>query len=108
MVDTDVQGRFLLRSTLATAHITQVDEAGSVQEAPDLLAQHSYSFVSVDLALQGQDPWSVIAAAPSNSVRLVTADKLSMAMQLLAKMNGCVALQKPLSADKLAQLMVNA
>jgi CheY-like chemotaxis protein len=108
VVDADAPGRFLLRSALAANNMTQVDEAGSVQEALDLLAQHRYSFVSVDLALQGQDPWMVIAAAASASVRLVTADKLTMAMQLLAKMNGCVALQKPLPADKLAQLIAGA
>jgi DNA-binding NtrC family response regulator len=108
VVDADAPGRFLLRSALAANNMTQVDEAGSVQEALDLLAQHHYSFVSVDLTLQGQDPWMVIAAAASASVRLVTADKLTMAMQLLAKMNGCVALQKPLPADKLAQLVASA
>jgi CheY-like chemotaxis protein len=108
VVDADASGRFLLRSALAANNMTQVDEAGSVQEALDLLAQHHYSFVSVDLTLQGQDPWMVIAAAASASVRLVTADKLTMAMQLLAKMNGCVALQKPLPADKLAQLVASA
>ena len=107
VADADAQGRFLLRSTLATAHITHVDEAHSVKQALDLLAKNRYSFVSVDLALRDQDPWAVIMAAQSTSVCLVTADKLSMAMQLLAKINGCVALQKPLPADKLVQLMGN-
>lgn len=105
VADPDTQARFLLRSMLAANNITQVDEAGSVQEALDLMAQHRYRFVSVDLALQGQDPWAIVAAAPSSAVRLVTACKLSMAMQLLARMNNCVALQKPLPADKLAQMM---
>jgi CheY-like chemotaxis protein len=105
IADADRDARLYLRSKLAAAGITHVDEADTVERAKALLQAGHYHIVSMDLALNDQDPWSAVALVPKSSLRIVTAQSLGLGAKLTAKINGCAALEKPLHPGKLQSLL---
>jgi CheY-like chemotaxis protein len=105
IADLDRDARFYLRTKLAAVGVTSVDEATSVAQAKELMAAQHYHFVSIDLSLTDLDPWLAIASAAPSSLRMVTAQNLSMGAKLSAKVNGCSALEKPLHPGKLQSLL---
>ncbi len=105
LADPDPEARMFLRSLLSAMGITQIDEATTVQEAKALLAQKSYQFVCVDLALNNRDPWSVMADADQARVRLITGLSISLGDKLNAKIHRCIAMEKPLQSNKLGQML---
>ncbi len=105
IVDADRDARLYLRSKLAALGITQVDEADTVEHAKALLQAAHYHIVSMDLALNDQDPWSAVALVPKSSLRIVTAQKLGLGLWFTAKINRCAALEKPLHPGKLQSLL---
>jgi CheY-like chemotaxis protein len=128
VVDADGPARMYLRSKLAAVHITHVDEASTLGQARDLLGQQQYRFVSLDAGLKDADLWQTIALAkgtanlagqrPADDARsgldganrtvlLVTGQHISLTTQITAKLNHCTTLTKPLSPEKLQQLLQN-
>jgi hypothetical protein len=117
IADADGPARMYLRTKLAAVHITHVDEASTLAQAKDFLAQHRYSFVSLDAGLKDADLWQTIGLAKgalsltgglaNGTVLLVTGQHISLTTQITAKLNRCTTLVKPLSPDKLQLLLQN-
>jgi hypothetical protein len=105
VADADRTARLYLLSKLAAAGIVHVDEADSVAQAQALLAQYSYGVVSIDLALSDADPWLAVTAASAATLRLVTGHSIGLGTMLSAKVNGCIAMEKPLHPGKLSELL---
>lgn len=105
LADPDPQARLYLRSLLGAVGLTQVDEASSVADAQVLLAAHSYKFVCIDLGLSDSDPWLAVAQTRQVPLRLVTGLNISLTQKITAKVNGCIAMQKPLQSNKLGEML---
>ncbi len=107
LADPDPEARLYLRTLLSALGMTHMDEAASVAQAQAFLADNTYQFVCIDLGLSDLDPWLVVAAASSARVRLVTGLSLGLGSKLNAKLNGCIAMEKPLQSNKLGEMLRN-
>jgi CheY-like chemotaxis protein len=107
IADANREARLYLRSKFAALGITQLDEAASVTQAQNLLAQHGYHIVCVDLGMTDQDPWLAVAAAQAARLRIVTGQNIGLGTKFTAKVHGCVVLEKPLDPVKLSKLLLN-
>jgi CheY-like chemotaxis protein len=112
LADPDNDSRMYLRTKLASYGITHIDEAANVLEARDRLAPErlqrmDYDIVIVDLSLPGGDPWRVMAVAGNARLKLITQSRLSLANRMAAKVNGFVAMGKPLDPVRLNELLGN-
>ena len=106
IADTDREASLYLSSKLAAMGITHSDEALSTTQAKDLLVQHRYDFVSIDMALVGEDPWLAVALARrQGSMVLITGQQIGLTTRLSAKVNGCSVMQKPLEPAALSHLL---
>lgn len=106
VVDADREARLYLRTRLAVAGITHVDEAETLGEAQIFLAQQTYHFVSLDLDIRDKDPWQTVAAArQKKAVVLLTGLSIGIAVRMNAKRYQCHTMQKPLIPEILFQLL---
>jgi hypothetical protein len=110
LAEPDNTDRMYWKSKLASYGITHIDEASNVLEAKDFLAPErlqrmGYDMVVVDLDLPGGDPWSVLALAGSPRIKLLTHQRMSFANRMSAKVNGAIAMGKPLDVMRLNVLM---
>jgi CheY-like chemotaxis protein len=110
IADTDNDARLNLRTKLAFYGITHIDEVANVLEAKDHLAPErlqrmGYDLVIVDLDLPGGDPWSVMAAAASARLKLLIQHRMSFSSRMSARLNGCVAMGKPLDPSRLNDIL---
>jgi CheY-like chemotaxis protein len=102
--------RLYLRSRLAIAGMTVVDEADSADEANARCAQRPYALVIVSLELQDADPWSFVAALRSvpdmpRSV-IMTTHAPSWAAMEMAERAGCAGLLEiPFSPRQVLELL---
>lgn len=110
LAEPDNADRMYWRSKLASFGITQFDEASNVLEAKDYLSPQrlqriNYDIVVIDLDLTAGDPWSVLAMAGNPRLKLLTHARMSFAHRMTAKVNGAIALGKPLDPTRLNALM---
>ena len=106
IADTDREASLYLASKLAAMGITHTDEAQSTAQAKELLVQQRYAFVSIDMALAGEDPWLAVAQARrQGSLVLITGQQIGITTRLSAKVNGCSVMQKPLEPAALSLLL---
>jgi CheY-like chemotaxis protein len=110
LAEPDNADRMYWRSKLSSFGITHIDEASNVLEAKDYLAPErqqrmSYDIVVIDLDLTAGDPWSVLALVGNSRLKLITHARMSLANRMSAKVNGAIALGKPLDLTRLNALM---
>lgn len=110
LAEPDNADRMYWRSKLSSFGITHIDEASNVLEAKDYLSPErqqrmSYDIVVIDLDLPAGDPWSVLAMAGNPRLKLLTHARISFAHRMSAKVNGAIALGKPLDPSRLNALM---
>jgi hypothetical protein len=110
LADADNDSRLYLRTKLGSFGITHIDEAANVLEAKDFLSPErlqrmGYDIVIVDLDLPGGDPWTVLAMAGITRLKLLIQNRLSFTSRMTAKVNGCVAMGKPLDPSRLNELL---
>lgn len=110
LADADGDSRLYLRTKLASLGIMSIDEAANVLEAKDFLAaerlqRSDYDAVIVDLDLPGGDPWTVLASSGSPILKILTQHRLSFSTRMSAKLNGCIAMGKPLEPARLNELL---
>ncbi len=110
LADPDSQARFYLRTKLSAVGITHIDEASTVLEAqefvsPERMQRMGYDIVVLDLDLPAGDPWSLLAASGPARLKLLTQNRLSLANRMSAKVNGAVAMGKPLDLARLNALL---
>ncbi len=108
IVDDDATIRELLGSVLRRRDLT-VDVAGDGKEALDLLREHSYSVVLLDLLMPNVDGFGVIdnigSAISAPVVLVITGADRALIRQLdPQKIHGVV--NKPFDAEDLATLVV--
>ena len=110
LAEPDNHDRMYWRSKLASFGITHIDEASNVLEAKDHLAPErlqrmGYDIVVIDLDLTAGDPWGVLAMAGNTRLKLITHNRMSFAHRMSAKVNGAIALGKPLDPVRLNTLL---
>jgi CheY-like chemotaxis protein len=110
IADADKESRLYWRTKLASFGINQIVEVSNVLEARDYLApmtsqRTDFDAVVVDLDLPGGDAWSVMAAAGSARLKLITQARLSFSSRINAKARGYVSMGKPLDPTRLNQLL---
>lgn len=110
LADADGQARLYLRTKLSSYGINHIDEAANVLEAKDFLSPErmqrmAYDIVVVDLDLPGGDPWSVLARSGNPRLKLLIQHRLSFTSRMSAKVNGCIAMGKPLDPSRLNELL---
>lgn len=88
--------RLYLRSRLALAGLTEVDEAASAGEASSLFSQRHYDLVILSNELDDADPWSLVQALKSQPVPvhsvIMTTHFPSWAVMEQAERAGCSGL----------------
>jgi hypothetical protein len=110
VADPDSQARFYLRTKFSSFGITHIDEAATLQEAqeflaPERLQRMGYDILVFDLDLPGGDPWSLVATTGIVRLKLLTQNRMSFAHRMSAKVNGAVAMGKPLDLVRLNELL---
>jgi CheY-like chemotaxis protein len=110
LAEPDNSDRMYWRTKLSSFGITHIDEVANVLEAkdylsPEQLKRQNYDLVVIDLDLPAGDPWSVLALAGSCRIKLITHNRISLTHRLSAKINGAVALSKPLDLARLNTLL---
>jgi CheY-like chemotaxis protein len=111
VADADAEVRFYWRTKFSSFGINHIDEATHHDEAQEFLSpEHflqpeGYDVVVVDLDLPGGDPWRLIANAGQVRMKLLTHNRMSFAKRVRAKVNGAVALGKPLDLASLNALL---
>ena len=110
LAEPDNADRMYWRSKLASFGITHIDEASNVLEAKDFLSPErlqrmGYDIVVIDLDLTAGDPWGVLAMAGNTRLKLITHNRMSFAHRMSAKVNGAIALGKPLDPVRLNTLL---
>ena len=110
LADADNDSRMYLRTKFSSFGIHNIDEAANVLEARDFLSQErsqgrGYDIVIIDLDLPGGDAWSVLALASSPRLKLLTQHRISFATRMSAKVNGFIAMGKPLDPTRLNELL---
>ncbi len=110
LADANADTRLYLRTKLASYGVTDILEATNCAEAMRFLTQDNspnahYDIVLVDLNLPGGNPWTVLASSRQALLKLVTQSGLTLGNRITAKVNGAVALNKPLDPSRLNELL---
>ncbi len=110
IAEPDNTDRMYWRTKLSSFGITHIDEASNVLEAKDYLSPErmqrmAYDIVVVDLSLPGGDPWGVLSVAGPARLKLLTQTRLTFTNRMSAKVNGAIALGKPLDPTRLNTLL---
>jgi CheY-like chemotaxis protein len=102
--------RLYLRSRLAIAGLTEVDEAATAGEASTLMSQRHYKLVIISQELDDADPWSLVQAlqsmtVPVRSVIMATHFPSWAAMEEAERMGCAGLLEIPFNPRQILELL---
>jgi CheY-like chemotaxis protein len=110
LADGDESARKYWTGKFASMGIVHVDEAAQAPQAqeflsPERMQRMTYDIVVIDLDVPGGDPWKLLAQAGNVRLKLITQNGLSFGNRMSAKVNGAVALAKPLNSARIDELL---
>jgi CheY-like chemotaxis protein len=102
--------RLYLRSRLALAGLTEVDDAETAGQASTLMSQRQYELVVIGLELSDADPWSLVQAlkglpVPTRSVIVATESPTWASMERAEQMACTGLLEIPFNPKQVLKLL---